>query len=203
MVRRSSGPSPRELPASERVRLPLRDADACEGLSHAADVQYDNTPKGRYLASLHKAIAFRKAHQPQVLAQGCVSLGEYEELRDQVAVHQDQIDGLLEAVEALERANVKTQTRTYEAKCNPVILVTGSLRRSRGGPMVHQSANLSWACWHPHPRFAGRYGFTCAQVWTDITLTLTLMSAPVQLAGEPVYTSLYPCHRGVNWGRAC
>ena len=30
----------------------------------------------------------------------------------------------------------------------------------------------------------------------DITLTLTLMSAPVQLSGEPIYTSLYPCHRG-------
>ncbi len=75
------------------------------GLSHAADVQYGNTPKGRFLASLQKAIAFRKASQPQVLAQGCVSLGEYEELRDQVAVHQDQIDGLLDVVEALERAN--------------------------------------------------------------------------------------------------
>ena len=75
------------------------------GLSHAADVQYGNTPKGRFLASLLKAIAFRKAHQPQILAQGCVSLGEYEELRHQLVVHQDQMDGLLDAVEALERAN--------------------------------------------------------------------------------------------------
>ena len=39
------------------------------------ECHYNNTPKGRYLRSLHKAIAHRKAHQPQVLAQGCVSLG--------------------------------------------------------------------------------------------------------------------------------
>ena len=75
------------------------------GLSLAADVQYSNTPKGRFLASLQKAIAFRQAHQPQVLAQGCVSPAEHEELRDKVAVHLDQIDGLFAAVEALERAN--------------------------------------------------------------------------------------------------
>ena len=39
------------------------------------ECHYNNTPKGRHLRSLHKAIAHRKAHQPQVLAQGCVSLG--------------------------------------------------------------------------------------------------------------------------------
>jgi hypothetical protein len=68
------------------------------------ECHYNSTPKGRYLRSLHKAIAHRKAHQPQVLAQGCVSLAEYQELRDQVADQQEQIEGLLEAIAALERA---------------------------------------------------------------------------------------------------
>ena len=68
------------------------------------ECHYNNTPKGRHLRSLHKAIAHRKAHQPQVLAQGCVSLAEYQELRDQVADQQEQIEGLLEAIAALERA---------------------------------------------------------------------------------------------------
>lgn len=70
------------------------------------EVRYDNTPKGRFLTSLQKAIAFRKAQQPQVLAQGFVSLAEHEELRDQVAMQQDQIERLLDAVEASEGADV-------------------------------------------------------------------------------------------------
>ena len=74
------------------------------GLSLASDAQYGNTPKGHFLASLQKAIAFRKAHQPQVLAQGFVSLAEYEELRDNVADQQEQIEDLLEAIAALKRA---------------------------------------------------------------------------------------------------
>ena len=67
-------------------------------------LKHGDNPKGRYLRSLHKAIAHRKAHQPQVLAQGCVSLAEYQELRDHVADQQEQIEGLLEAIAALERA---------------------------------------------------------------------------------------------------
>ena len=70
----------------------------------AEECHYDDNPKGRYLRSLHKAIAHRKAHQPQVLAQGCVSLAEYQELRDHVADQQEQIEGLLEAIAALESA---------------------------------------------------------------------------------------------------
>lgn len=70
----------------------------------AQECHYNDTPKGRYLRSLHKAIAHRKAHQPQVLAQGCVSLAEYQELSDHVADQQEQIEGLLEAIAALERA---------------------------------------------------------------------------------------------------
>jgi hypothetical protein len=72
------------------------------GLSE--ECNYGDNPKGRYLSSLHRAIAHRKAHQPQVLAQGCVSLTEHQELRDHVADQQEQIERLLEAVAALERA---------------------------------------------------------------------------------------------------
>ena len=70
----------------------------------AQECHYNDHPKGRYLRSLHKAIAHRKAQQPQLLARGFVSLAEYEELRDQVAMQQEQIEGLLDAIAALEHA---------------------------------------------------------------------------------------------------
>ena len=69
----------------------------------AEEYNYGDNPKGRYLGSLQKATN-SKANQPQVLAQGCVSLAEFEGLRDQVSIQQDQIDGLLDAIEALQRA---------------------------------------------------------------------------------------------------
>ena len=98
------------------------------------ECHYNEDHKGRFLRSLHKAIAHRKAQQPQLLARGFVSLAEYEELRDQVAMQQEQIEVLLDAIAALEHAKGDDPDEDIRSEMHPgnlgngVITPVGSVR---------------------------------------------------------------------------
>lgn len=72
--------------------VPLKDTSVGKG---------SESGRARFLKSLQLALDYQRKNNTQSLAKGVVSLGEHEELKEQLATVQEQVDWLMSAVEQL------------------------------------------------------------------------------------------------------